>query len=146
ALEVDANHQGALVGLARLLIAGNRDAEAEPLLEQAGTAGDLGAEVEQMRAVLYLRQKGREYGSEAEARQRGEAEPDNAGRRLELGWVLGGQGGSQEALDMLLWAAQRDRKLAATLVREVMVKVFHAVGVRSPLADEYRDKLPRLLY
>ena len=31
-------------------------------------------------------------------------------------------------------------------VRETMVKVFHAIGVRSPLADDYRDKLAAILY
>ena len=56
------------------------------------------------------------------------------------------QGKSAEALDMLLRAGQLDRKLASSKVRETMVKVFHVVGVRSPLADEYRDKLSSLLY
>jgi hypothetical protein len=36
--------------------------------------------------------------------------------------------------------------LAEARVKEIMVKVFHIVGVRSPTADEYRDKLVRLLY
>jgi putative thioredoxin len=39
-----------------------------------------------------------------------------------------------------------DAKDAAAKVREAMVKVFQAIGVRDPLADEYRDKLSALLY
>jgi hypothetical protein len=31
-------------------------------------------------------------------------------------------------------------------VREAMLKVFQVVGVRSDLADEYRDRLARILY
>ncbi|MBO0698108.1 MAG: tetratricopeptide repeat protein, partial [Zavarzinella sp.] len=31
-------------------------------------------------------------------------------------------------------------------VRELMVKVFEIVGVRSDLADRFRDKLRALLY
>ena len=47
---------------------------------------------------------------------------------------------------MLLSAAERDKKLANAKVREVMVKVFQVIGMRSPPAEEYRDKLRRILY
>ena len=30
--------------------------------------------------------------------------------------------------------------------KEAMVKVFHIIGVRSDMADEYRDKLTKILY
>jgi thioredoxin-like negative regulator of GroEL len=36
--------------------------------------------------------------------------------------------------------------LAGGPVREAMVKIFHVVGVRSALADEYRERLSSLLY
>ena len=47
---------------------------------------------------------------------------------------------------MLLSAGEQDRKLAAAKVREAMVKIFHVIGVRSEVADAYRDKLSALLY
>ena len=43
-------------------------------------------------------------------------------------------------------AARADKKLASSKVKEAMVQIFHIIGVRSELADEYRDKLTRLLY
>jgi thioredoxin-like negative regulator of GroEL len=46
----------------------------------------------------------------------------------------------------LLAAAERVKNLARTKVREAMVQDFHVIGVRSELADEYRDKLTRVLY
>ena len=63
-----------------------------------------------------------------------------------MGCALAAAGRYPEALDRLVTAAERDRKLAAEKVREVMVKIFHIIGVRSPLADEYRDRLARALY
>ena len=51
-----------------------------------------------------------------------------------------------EALEVLLGAAELDRELARTEVRELMVKIWEIIGVRSEMADAYRDKLRALLY
>jgi putative thioredoxin len=146
ALEQDRNNQGALVGLARVLVARGQDKEAADLLANAAPGGDLGAEAERLSAVLALREKGRAFGAEAALRRRVEVDPKNAEARYELGYVLAAAGKYSEALPMLLSAAERDHALATAKVREAMVQVFHALGVRSPLADEYRSKLAQLLY
>jgi putative thioredoxin len=146
AIAAEPNHEAALVGLARLLIAGGRDEEAGEFLERLGPGGEQGAEYERLEAVLFLRRRGREFGDVPALQKRVAAGPDNPQLRYELGCALAGAGRYPEALEHLLAAAERDRKLAAAKVREVMVKIFHVVGVRSPLADEYRDKLSRVLY
>jgi putative thioredoxin len=146
ALERDPKHEAAIVGLVRVLMAQDRDAEATERLEELGPGCEQGAEYERLEAVLFLRQRGREFGEAAELRRRVDKEPENAELRYELGSALAAAGNYPEALEQLLAAAERDRKLAAAKVREVMVKVFHVVGVRSSLADDYRDKLSRLLY
>jgi putative thioredoxin len=146
ALGSDPNHEAAVVGLARVLIARGKDEEAAEVLERVGSGGEQGAEFERLEAVLFLRRKGREFGDVVSAERRLEADPDSAPLRYELGCALAAAGRYPEALAQLLAAAERDRKLAAAQVREVMVKIFHVVGVRSPLADDYRDKLSRLLY
>jgi putative thioredoxin len=146
ALEQERNNEAALVGLARVLVARGWDREATELLANAAPGGELGAEAERLSAVLALREQGRAFGDEAALRRRVEAEPGNAQARYELGCVLAAAGKYPEALPMLLSAAERDHALAAAKVREAMVKVFQAVGVRSPLADEYRPKLAQLLY
>jgi putative thioredoxin len=146
ALEQDRNNQAALVGLARVLVCRSRDQEAAELLANAAPGGELGAEAERLSATLALREQGREFGDEGALRRRVEAEPGNAAARYQLGCVLAAAGKFPEALQMLLAAAERDHTLAKAKVREAMVKVFQAVGVRSPLADEYRAKLAQLLY
>jgi putative thioredoxin len=140
------NNDAALIGLARLLVERGQDAEAQDLLGHVTPVGDLAAEAERLGAVLALREQARAYGDEAAVRQRLANDPHNAELLYELGSVLGGLGRYPEALQTLLSAAEHDRTLAAEKVRPVMVKIFYAVGVRSPLADEYRDKLTQLLY
>jgi putative thioredoxin len=140
------NHPDGLLGLARLLIDRQLDAEAAELIEQVGASGTQGAEAERLNAVLWLRHQAQIMGDEPTLRQRLEIDAKNPQLLFELGTVLAGQGKSAEALDLLLRAGQLDRKLGSSKVRETMVKVFHVVGVRSPLADEYRDKLSSLLY
>ena len=83
---------------------------------------------------------------EADLKKRIASDPNNAQPRLELGNVLATKGKYKEALEALLSAAELDRELGRGPVRELMVKVFEIVGVRSELADEYRDKLRAMLY
>ncbi len=142
ALELERELQPAILGLARVLVSRGEADEANSLLDRIAP----NEEVARLRGILALREKAREFGDEAAARQRLSAEPANAERRYELGCVLAAAGKYQEALQELLAAATADRKLANEKVKEVMVQVFHVIGVRSEMADEYRDKLSRVLY
>jgi putative thioredoxin len=146
ALSLDANQQQALVGLARLLLARGAEDEAVALLERVTPGGELASEVDRIRGTLDLRGLAREFGDETASRRRVEGNPDDAEGHYRLGCVLAAAGRYPEALAELLAAAERDKKLGSSKVREAMVKVFHIIGVRSELADEYRDRLARMLY
>jgi putative thioredoxin len=146
ALKANPNQPDALLGLARLLIDRHEESEATDLLERVPPGGDQGAEAERLGSVLWLRQQAHVIGHEPTLRERLEIDPQNPQLLYELGAVLAGQDRSAEALELLLKAAQLDRKLGGAKVRETMVKIFHVVGIRSPLADEYRDKLSQTLY
>ena len=145
-LAEDPNHEAARIGLARVLVAAQRDAEAAELLKSLGVAGEVGEEAERLRRVLEVRRNQPREGAEAELRNKIEADPENAQLRYELGSALASAGRYPEALEVLLSAAERDRQLARNQVRELMVKIFEIIGMRSPMADEYRDKLRGLLY
>jgi putative thioredoxin len=146
ALLLDRRHESALLGLARLLIARRADDEALTLLEEIGSSGPEGEAAERLRGLASLRQLAQPFGSEDELRKRFEKDPNGANLRYELGCVLAAHERYPEALEMLLAAGERDPDLGRSKVREAMVKVFHIVGVRSPLADEYREKLSTMLY
>jgi putative thioredoxin len=146
ALEVDKSQQAALIGLARLLLARRDDAAGEGLLERIIPGGEWASEVDRIRGILDIRRSALECGDEATALDRIAKEPGNAEARYALGCILAAGGKYAEALAELLAAAEIDKTLAAGKVREAMVRIFHVIGVRSELADEYRDKLTRLLY
>jgi putative thioredoxin len=138
------DHIAARLGVARLrLAAGDFDA-IEPLLEPIPPGGEDGAEVERIRAESRVRQT--PAGDEGALRRQINADPENAELRYELGRILAASGRYPEALEMLYSAAERDRPLARGKVKETMVQIFHLIGVRSDLSDEYRDKLQRVMY
>jgi len=142
ALKDDPRQEAALLGLARLLVQRGEYAEAAGLLENAA-AGD---EAERLGALIWLHQNAADCGDEKSLRGRIDAEPKNAQARYEYGLRLAAAEQYEAALESLIAAGERDRKLAGGPVREAMVKIFHVIGVRSPLADAYRAKLSALLY
>jgi putative thioredoxin len=146
ALKADYRHEKTILGLARLLIARDQDAEARDYLENAAFGDELAEEADRLKAHLVIRTLARPLGTEADARRRLQTDPKNPLAIFELGCVIAAAGDYPQALELLLKAGQGDPRLASTQVREAMVKIFLIVGVRSPLADAYRDKLTALLY
>jgi putative thioredoxin len=141
----DANHPARL-GLARVLVATKRDDDALKVLEIVPDAGEGGAEALKLRRTIEMRKAAATAGDEADLRKKIAADPDNAQLLLELGNILATKSQYEPALETLLKAAELDKELGRGAVRELMVKVFEIVGVRSELADRYRDALRGLLY
>jgi len=126
------------VGLARVLLAtGGDEAEIESLLGPI-EASEHADEVTRIRAVMTVRalpQSDGELptGASAEA-------------LLQRGRALAARGEYIPAMDALLQAAEEDKKLGNSDVKELMVKIFNIIGPRSPEADDYRGRLRNLLY
>jgi putative thioredoxin len=146
ALARDDRSDPARLGLARVLLSQNRLDEIADLLAPLAAEGETGEEAQRLTAKVDLRRRAALLGDEAAARRKLAAQPDSAAARLELGTVLAASGQYQAALEMLMAAAERDPKLAAKEVREVMVQVFYALGTDHELANDYRTRLARLLY
>lgn len=146
-LTSDPSSERAKIGLARVLIETRRDADARPILDTLGVTDLIGQEAERLRRILEMRQSGDEtFGDEKKLRRRVVDEPENAVAWHELGSLLASQERYPEALESLLNAAKLDKKLAGNEVRELMVKIFQIIGVRSELSEKYRDELRALLY
>ena len=145
-LEKDKDYIPARLGLARLRLAAGALEEIDALLEPVPPGGETGAEADRIRSERDMRMRSTGTSNEPELRQRMETEPENANLRFELGALLAAQKRYPEALAMLLLAAELDRELARGKVKELMVQIFHIIGVRSDLADEYRTKLQRVMY
>jgi putative thioredoxin len=141
------DQDAARVGLARVLLAQKKEDEIPALLEPVAAEGPLAVEAQRIQSLLSLQNLSESVSAdEATLRKRLEAEPENAQVRYELGCALAQRGRHEEALEMLLSAAERDMGLAQSKVREAMVQVFYALGPSHPLSDQYRAKLARLLY
>lgn len=146
ALTKDENDHPARLGLARVLMATKKDDEAIQALDLVPEVGDIGAEAVKLRRQIEMRKNAATAGDEADLRKKIATDPGNARLQLELGNVLATKGQYEPALTALLKAAELDQELGRGPVRELMVKVFEIVGVRSDLADRFRDKLRALLY
>ena len=146
ALEMDDGHVGACIGLAEILAGRGEREEAQAIVEKLQPATGAHAErIDQLQSELALGDV-RLESSEEELRERLAANPQDTSAMMELGQVLAANRRYPEALDIFLQAAERDRVLAMGEAKKRMVEVFHVVGVRSELADDYRKKLTRLLY
>ncbi|HVK08805.1 MAG TPA: thioredoxin [Gemmataceae bacterium] len=146
AVAADEDNHRARLGLARVLVATDRDDEAIATLATIPDAGEFGADAVKIRRTVEMRKNAASAGDDADLRKRIAADPENAQLRYDLGNVLATRGEYELALESLIAAAERDSDLGRGPVRELMVKVFEIVGVRSELADKYRDKLRALLY
>ena len=142
ALAADREHEASLLGLARVLVGRNQFDEASAILERLPP----GAELERLKGIVSMGRLAPQDSDEATLRQRLQKEPNNADLHYQLGVALAAAGKYKDALEELLAAAKEDKKLAGSKVKEAMVPIFHIVGARSELADDYRDKLAKLLY
>jgi putative thioredoxin len=131
----------ARVGLARVLLAApGNEPQVAPLLTGLDF-GDFAAEAQRLTTMLQLRDAPHTDADLAAARTAPAAEG-----KLALARVLAARGDYTAAMDALLAAADDDRQLGRTAVRELMLKIFDVIGPRSPQADEYRNRLQSMLY
>ena len=130
------------LGLARVLLAtGGTEAELDALLAPI-EAGEHEDEAARLRTILKLREVPHAEGDLAKARAAG----NTAEALLHLGQVLAARGEYIPAMDELLKAAEEDKKLGGSTVKEVMVNIFTVIGARSAESDDYRGRLRNLLY
>ncbi len=142
----DPRHEAARLGLAEVLFErGDRDGTSEIVEGLLPAAGPFAERIEHLRSELALHALGSER-SEEELRALLESNASDGEVLMELGQVLAAERRYAEALEALLDAARSDRALATGRAKGLMVDIFHAVGIRSDIADEYRTKLSRLLY
>ncbi|QJW99568.1 thioredoxin [Frigoriglobus tundricola] len=131
----------ARVGLARVLLATpGREQEAAPLLTGL-EFGDFAPEAQRLHTLVTLRDV-----PHADADLTAAQRVVGAEGKLALAKVLAARGDYPAALDALLAAADDDRQLGRTTVRELMLKIFEVIGPQSEQAGDYRRRLQALLY
>ncbi|AMV27260.1 Thioredoxin [Gemmata sp. SH-PL17] len=131
----------ARVGLARVLLsAPGNEPQAIPLLSGVDF-GDFATEAQRLKTIIHLREVPHADADLTAARSATTAEA-----KVALARILAARGDYTGAMDELLAAADDDRQLGRTAVRDLMLKVFEVIGPRSPQADDYRKRLQSRLY
>ena len=120
ALDLDARHARALLGLARQLAERQETPEALDLLERVLPGGPVAAEAERLAATLEA--------------------------RVALGRLLAAQDRYEEALTELLAAVKRDPAFDEEAARKTMLDVFEVLGSDHALTTRFRAGLARALY
>jgi putative thioredoxin len=144
ALELDARHPAARLGLGRLLAARGEVDAALASLEAVGPGTPASAEADRLAAALRTGQAGQ--GDEAALRRRVEADPGDLDARLALGRLLAARGEHEAALEQLLEVVRRDARHDEGAARLAMLDVFSILGADHPLTQRFRAALGRVLF
>jgi putative thioredoxin len=146
ALEQDARHPRALLGLAHVLGGGGKAAEALDLLERISSAPPA-VEKETARLAAELRMASSAPSADLAALlARAAAAPEDLAAQLELGRALAAARRYDEALPVLLAVVERDKSFDDEGARKAMVDIFGLLGRDHPLVDHYRPALSRILF
>jgi putative thioredoxin len=141
ALDAQAGHAAASIGLARVLATRGNTEEAERLLRPF--AHD--PEAQRVRARLRFQAAAR--GADLSAlRARIEADPRDVAAQYELGLALAGDDAYTAALDHLLEAVRLDRRYADDGARKAMLELFTLLGDDDPRTRDYRRRLSSVLF
>jgi putative thioredoxin len=144
ALEKDAHHGRALLGLAELLAGRGESEKALSLLERIPAGTEIAKRAERLAAATRTRTSG---AADLEAlRAKARANPRDLAARLELGKGLSAAGCYEEALNELLEVVRRDPRFAEEAARKSMLDVFALLGPGDPLTQRFRGELARALF
>jgi putative thioredoxin len=141
AVAAEPAHTGALLALASMLIEDGETDEAGALLDRA--PNDRRVKVLQHRIFLAAFARAHAVG---ELQREAEDHPDDPRTRYRWGVLLAAQGEYARALEELLESVRLDRAVADGAARKAMLAVFDIVGVVSPLAREYQQRLASVLF
>lgn len=140
-LELESEHSGAHLELARIAFAAGNSQEVQEHLDKIPSLAKEADEAKSLREALQLLETCRRAGGEDSCRKAFQEDPEDLDRVLALGSCLAARGEYREALELFLKCVARDRNYQEGAARKAMLTVFGLAGVRSALSDEYRRKL-----
>ena len=141
ALGLQSGLEAAHLGLARVALA---RAEYDVAAEHLGAIGrhsELADTARHLTDAIALIREAASLGSAAEVRTRVREDEGDLAARFALGSHEVAAGRYREALEAYLAIAQKQRKWRDEAARKAMLTVFGIVGIRHPLANEFRQEL-----
>lgn len=145
-LELEPGLDAAKIGLAQVVLAQHRDAEAAGILEELERRGYLEPEAEQIKAEVELRRAAAEAGDVGAARKNLSQNPGDPDLKIKLADALAAVQQYPEALELCLNVVQEHKATHAEVAKTTMVQIFQILGSGNDLTQQYRRKLSTALY
>lgn len=146
ALELAPQHAAAHLELAFILAEDAQPDAARQHLQAIGPGQTEYTAAQALLSRLDLGQRCANDQASAQWQQRVRANPDDLEARLRWGDCLAAKEQYQEALEEYLYVLKKNRAFEEDAARKSMLRVFSIIGVRAPLADEYRDQMAKVLF
>jgi putative thioredoxin len=146
ALGQDPRHARAGLGELRVLVLLGRWDEARAAYDRLPGALQVLDEVTALKARIDLAAASAGAPSIADLEGVVSRNPADLDTRFQLAARYAAAERFREALDAYVAILEKDRHYNDDAPRKMMLQIFEVIGVRSPLAEEYREKLARLLY
>lgn len=132
------------IGLGRLLLALERNAEAQEIITQLEARGFLEPEAQKLKAAIEL--AGMRGGDLAALSAAASAQPNDLDAKLALASALAGAGRHEEALQAALAVLEVQKTGPGEQAKQLMLDIFRVLPNDSELTRTYRRKLTSLLY
>ena len=145
-LDMAPDHAGAVGGLARALVAGERADEARALLDSAPESAARDPAIARARAALELAQVAPPGVDTGPFERRIAADPDDHEARFELAGAMMAAGNRDGAADQLLESIARDREWNDGAARKRLLQLMEVVGLEDPWAGAQRRRLSAILF
>lgn len=145
ALEEQADHYPAMLGLGRVLLAQGQVDEALSVLEAIPSGAPQRAEADALVASAEFQQESAGQ-DEAALQAQIEANPQDVAARYTLASLLVAQEHYAEALEQFLEVVRRDRAYKEDGARKAMLALFTTLGEDHALTRGYRRKLANVLF
>jgi putative thioredoxin len=146
ALALDSHYATAAVGELRVLVQLGRWADAAVAYDRMPGPVQLGDEVIALKARIDLVRVGGAGPSLAELEAAVTRDPTDLESRFQLASHYAAAQRYREALDAYLAILKKDRHFKDGIPRKMMLQIFEVVGMRSPLAEEFREELAGVIY
>lgn len=146
ALALDPAHAAAGIGVLRALVELGQWDDAEAAYDRLAGPVQVRDDVVSLKARLDLARVQATGPSLEDLAAAMARHPDDLETRFELAARYAAAQRYRDALDHYLHIVLRDRRFKDEGARKAMVQIFDAIGARSPLAEEYREKLARAIF
>jgi len=146
ALAQDPGHSGALLGLARLRLGrGDLDAARQAASRVAEDSSEREAAEALLARLRFMKSCAQRGGTETVEKAAAD-QPGDLDALYGYAECLAAAEQYKQALATFLRILERDKRYGEGAARDAMVRIFGIVGQRSPLANDYRSRLARVLY